>query len=173
MGPWSFLRFFPFLIHLYFIMPISLPAVSLKQAKYNSFRGALTDLLPEWHVTIHQLYMAECSDSAALDRTGKHSKQITSYFVSPLNGTFFPCRFILSSLNIMMWVVLLTMSRRWIVLCFIWSRLQLVLFYRLLLQWLRFIYNCPMIYWPRRLLRYLKLFRIAHYQHHFKLFFLW
>lgn len=44
--------FFPFLIHMYFITPISLQPVSLKeQAKYSSFSGAFTDIC-EWHMLL-------------------------------------------------------------------------------------------------------------------------
>lgn len=61
--------FFPFLIHMYFITPISLQPVSLKeQAKYSSFSGAFTDNLWMTHVIIHWFYMAECTCSETPQR---------------------------------------------------------------------------------------------------------
>ena len=134
-SPWSFLySFFPFLIHVYFIMAMSLQAVSLdEQAKYKSFRGALTDLLNDTSLTTSFIWLDVASlqplmlQWIILSKLPRILSCLWKYFLR----YFFSCRFILSSLNIMMWVVLLTMSRRWIVPCFIWSRLRLVLFYRL------------------------------------------
>ena len=52
------IRFFPFLIYVYFILAMSLRAVSLdEQAKYNSFRGALTDLLNDTSLTTSFIWL--------------------------------------------------------------------------------------------------------------------
>lgn len=157
--------FFPFLIHVYFILPISLQGVSPEQAKYDNVRvlwqickwymslstsfiwltvaslQCISSCLSVLHVylqTLPSLHTPQCYVIAQVithfHRSIVYAFQIAltlSCFSKQLSFYIFFCRFILSSLNTMMWVVLLTMCRRWIVPCFIWSRLQLVLFYQL------------------------------------------